>query len=60
MAKQAKHICTECLQDFDAKDIHIALIPERDFSTVYCTDCIKKLKIKDSKPFKNPRKKKSE
>jgi hypothetical protein len=52
------HICTECLNEFDAKDIHIAMIQNGNFLTLYCTNCIKELKITDSKPYKNPRKQK--
>lgn len=61
MAKQkTTHICLECLGEFDAKDVHIALIPSGDFFSVYCTDCIKALKITDSTPYKNSRKKKTD
>lgn len=51
-----KHICSECIEDFDAKDIYTAKVPEREYYTAYCIKCLKKLKITEYKPYLKERK----
>jgi hypothetical protein len=57
--RQLTHICTECLEEFSAKNIYIASFKNGDFSTMYCKKCIDELKIKEFIPYNKPRKKKS-
>ena len=60
--KLTKHVCSECLNEFDAKELFIAHVPNpedvpnRDYNTIYCTKCIEKLKIEEFKPFGKIRK----
>jgi uncharacterized CHY-type Zn-finger protein len=56
MAKTEKIVCSGCIKDFDVKEIFIAQVPNREYTTVYCEKCLKKLGIKEYKPYKKPRK----
>lgn len=57
MAKKVeKLICSECIEEFDPKNLFIAQVPDREYSTVYCEKCLKELKIKEFKPYRKPRK----
>lgn len=57
MAKKAEkstHICSECIGEFDGKEMFNALkkaIIGSDYYTIYCGKCIEKLKIKDFTPY---------
>lgn len=52
MPKKKKdiHICSECLGEFTSKETFVALVPERQYYTLYCIDCMKELNIKECKP----------
>jgi ribosomal protein L34E len=56
--KSNKLVCSNCIESFDAKSVAIAQVPDREYSTVYCLNCIKKLKIDDFKLYQKPRQKK--
>ena len=61
MAKAKKstiHICSECLGEFEPKEINIALKPEREYYTLYCNKCLVKLEIKESRPYQKTKVKK--
>ena len=49
--KVTTHICSECINDFDAKELFVAQVPDRDYSTIYCEKCLKKLEITIFKPY---------
>jgi len=49
-----KHICSECIGEFDGKDLFSALVPDREYYTNYCEKCIKKLGIKEYTPYFKP------
>lgn len=55
--KKEKHICSECIGEFDAKDVYSADVPNAmiPHSTIYCLKCIKKLGIEEYKPYLKPR-----
>lgn len=60
--RSTKHVCSECLNEFDAKDLSVAKrpnpddVPNREYNTIYCDKCIEKLKIEEFKPFGKVRK----
>jgi len=49
--KKDIHVCTECLGEFPSKDLYTAEVPEREYYTIYCEKCLKKLGIKKCKPY---------
>ena len=49
--KITTHICSECIGDFDAKDLFVAQVPDRDYNTIYCAKCLKELGITEFKPY---------
>jgi len=49
--KKTTHICSECIGDFDAKNLFIAQVPNRDYTTVYCEKCLDILGITEFKPY---------
>jgi len=49
--KITTHICSECIGDFDAKDLFVAQVPDRDYNTIYCEKCLKKLGITEFHPY---------
>lgn len=49
--KSTKHVCSECIEFFDAKDLFIAQVPNRDYSTIYCGKCLKLLEITNFRPY---------
>ena len=53
-----KHICSNCIQEFDPKDIFTARVPNREYSTDYCGECLTELGIKEFEPYLKPRVKK--
>ena len=48
--KKDVRICSECLGEFTSKETFVALVPEREYYTLYCIDCMKELGIKECKP----------
>lgn len=54
-----KHICSNCIEEFDPKNIFTAQVPDRDYSTDYCEKCLKELGIKEFEPYLKPRVKKT-
>lgn len=48
--KKDVHICSECLGEFTSKETFVALVPDRQYYTLYCVDCMKELGIKECKP----------
>ena len=56
MAKKetTKHICSECINEFDGKDLFHALkkaVIGDDYYTIYCSKCIKKLEYTEFTPY---------
>jgi hypothetical protein len=47
------HVCSECLDDFNSKQIFFALAPTGDHRTLYCIKCINELKIKEYFSYSN-------
>jgi len=46
------HVCSNCLNLFDSKDIHVSeCVNNSNYLTTYCTDCIHILEIKNSVPY---------
>lgn len=57
MTTQKNKICTECIKEFNPKEIFIATKPNDVFYTLYCGKCVEDLNITDLKPYVKPRKK---
>jgi hypothetical protein len=49
--KSTKHVCSGCIEFFDAKDLFVAHVPDRDYSTIYCAECLKELGITEFRPY---------
>lgn len=49
-------ICSHCIGEFDVKEMNVAMVPNREYSTVYCSNCIKELGIEKFEPYVKPRK----
>jgi len=49
--KSTTHICSECIEDFAAKDLFVAQVPDRDYTTIYCAKCLKELGITVFHPY---------
>jgi hypothetical protein len=54
-ATSNKNICSNCIGEFDPKDIFTARVPDREYSTDYCEKCLKELGIKEFEPYLKPR-----
>jgi len=46
-ARTTTHVCSECLNDFNSKEVFLALASTGDHKTIYCKKCLDKLKIKE-------------
>lgn len=55
---KTKKVCSGCIKDFDNKDIYSAMVPNREYSTFYCHNCLIDLNIEEYTPFLKKRKKK--
>jgi len=55
--KKNIHICSECFKEIETKEVFIAHVKDREYSTLYCEDCVKKLEIKIFEPYLKPKKK---
>jgi hypothetical protein len=59
MAKKTEkntHICSECIGEFDGKDLYEVLIesiidPNCKYYTIFCEKCVKKLKFTNYSPY---------
>ena len=40
------HVCSDCLNDFNSKEIFLTLAPTEDHRILYCKKCLDKLEIK--------------
>ena len=49
--KSNKHICSECIEDFDAKDLFVARVIDREYTTLYCDKCLKELGLTAIRPY---------
>jgi hypothetical protein len=49
--KCTTHICSECIGDFDAKNLFVAQVPDRDYTTIYCEKCLNELGITEFRPY---------
>ena len=49
--KSTKHVCSGCIESFDAKELFVAQVPDRDYSTIYCAECLKELEITKFRPY---------
>lgn len=58
MTKKTR-ICSGCIDEFDIKEIYIALVPSGDYYTCYCKKCLEKKEIVKFKPYNKPRSKKN-
>jgi len=54
-----EHVCSECLELFESKNIYSATKPGEHYSTFYCKSCLDLLKIENFKPYLKPRTKKA-
>lgn len=59
MAKKNTHYCSECIEEFAAKDIYVATKPGQEYSTYYCSNCMKEIGITEFRPYLKPRKTKT-
>lgn len=59
MKKKNTRICSNCLDDFPTNKIFKALVPNRDYYTCYCEECIKILGIVECESYVKPRKPKN-
>lgn len=48
--KKDVQLCSECLGEFTSKETFVALVPDRQYYTLYCFNCMKELGIKECKP----------
>lgn len=49
--KKTTSICTDCLGEFTAKEIFTALVPNREYYTIYCKKCMIALGIEKCRPY---------
>ena len=49
--KSTKHVCSGCIEFFDAKYLFVAQVPDRDYTTIYCAECLKELRIIEFRPY---------
>lgn len=49
--KVTTHVCSECIDDFNAKDLFVAQVPDRDYTTLYCKKCLDKLELTALRPY---------